>query len=184
MALEAFLGYGIKKTLSNNPKQTGYYKPQMDIQKSVIEYVFGNSKIILPSFSSKGPFGLLSFKALAESEHFAWLVFRDERILSITEEIKEIYLKKIVNRQNISIKNLIENHMKPLIRILFDPYLSSNEFYKRASVLKENLLLDKGTYVPEEILFPQYYAEQEKIIKKRNSQRIMKRKYTEFLMAA
>ena len=168
MALENYLHYGIRETLCESPKpQRGYSLPNTNIQKSIIEYVFGNSKILIPSYLLQGPLHLWSFRALAEQQNFASLVSKDKRVLSITQEIKDIYLNKIITDKNITASDLVEKHMIALVRILSDPYLSSEEFYGRASVLKENLLKYHKTYVPEEVLFPEYYAEQEKIVKRK-----------------
>lgn len=182
MGIENFFGYEINRTLCDLPRSNfGYYKANSDIQRYIIEYVFGTSKIILPGTSSKGPFGLMSFKALAESENFANLVKKDKRILSLAKEIKDIYLEKIINQKRITSTDLLENHMKPLVRILFDPYLSPDEFYKRAKVLKENLLYENRTSVSEYDLFPRYHAEQEQIYHRRNRSNMV---YNTYRMAA
>ncbi|VVB82190.1 Uncharacterised protein [uncultured archaeon] len=182
MNIENFFEYEIRKTLCDSPRNNfGYYQANSNIKKNIIEYVFGNSKINFPSTSLNGALGLRSFRALAESENFSRLVFNDKRILSLTKEIKEIYLNKIINQERISSADLIENHMKPLVRILFDPYISSEEFYQRASLLKRNLLMENKTYVSEHHMFPKYYSEQEKIIQMRDKRNLI---YNQYRMAA
>jgi hypothetical protein len=122
--------------------------------EDLLEYVFGNSNISFPDYS-KGPFGLMNFSAFAENDKFLRLVQQNKNILSIMKEIKGIYNTKIISG-HLSEPYFIEMHLNNLIKIL-DVELSSSEFYKRAEILKDNLLKDGKTYIPEELLYPNFY---------------------------
>lgn len=177
MGLEnVFSIYEIRQTLCEFPDYRTH-QPKADIQKDIIEFVFG-SRIALQNISPRSPLGLRSFVPLSEDKHFDYLASKDERVLNLANDIKNIYIDKIINKKNLSSSELIDRHMNELVRILFDPYQSADEFCTRAVSLKENLLNLHRTYVSEEILFPEYCREQRMIDTEKNRQFELYKKYS------
>jgi hypothetical protein len=128
--------------------------------EDILEYVFGTTTIDFPDFS-RGPFGLQYYKAYAEDSNFFDIAKKNKDILPLMKEIKQIYLRDIITQEGMSYQEFINKHMKELARIL-NTELSPEEFYKRAEMMRDNLEKNKVSYLPNEVLYPDFYRKQEK----------------------